>query len=174
MASSFFLDKSDPGSWRALNGLALKVSTAAEAAGLSKAVVELLSVRVSQLNGCAYCLDLRDRLAREAGVGAQQLAVLPAWRESGIFTPIERAALATGEAATALHDDGTSIAELAAARAVLTDAQFSALQWCAITMNAFNRVSVLSRHPVRPRRTEPGTNKDLTRAAPQTAAGVLS
>lgn len=173
MVGSFFLDKWDPGSWRAPNGLALKVSAAAEAAGLTRAVVELLNVRVSQLNGCAYCLDLHDRLAREAGVGAQQLAVLPAWREAAIFTAVERAALAIGEAATALHEDGNFLAELAAARAVLTDAQFSALQWCAISMNAFNRVSVLSGHPVRPRPSA-GFSSDGTRPASRSTAGELS
>jgi AhpD family alkylhydroperoxidase len=151
----FYLDKSDPGSWRALNGLALKVATAAEAAGLARATVELLNVRVSQLNLCAFCLDLHVRLALEAGVSGQQLAVLPAWRETVLFSDTERAALAVGEAATMLAStaDSTadSAAELAAARAVLSDEQFSALQWSAVAMNAFNRVSVLSRHPVRPR-----------------------
>jgi AhpD family alkylhydroperoxidase len=165
MVGSFFLDKSDPGSWRALNGVALKAAAAAEAAGLNRAEVELLNVRVSQLNGCAYCLDLHDRLAREAGASAQQLAVLPAWREARIFTAVERAALAIGEAATALHNDGKFPTELAAARGVLTDAQFSALQWCAITMNAFNRVSILSGHPVRPRSTT-DTSSELRQAAP--------
>ncbi|MFI5086371.1 MAG: carboxymuconolactone decarboxylase family protein, partial [Actinomycetales bacterium] len=148
----FYLDKSDPGSWRALNGLALKVATAAEAAGLARATVELLNVRVSQLNLCAFCLDLHVRLALEAGVSGQQLAVLPAWRETVLFSDTERAALAVGEAATVLLASTTdSAAELEAARAVLSDEQFSALQWSAVAMNAFNRVSVLSRHPVRPR-----------------------
>jgi AhpD family alkylhydroperoxidase len=151
MGGSFFLDKSDPASWRALNGLALKVAGAAEAAGLGRAVVELLNVRVSQINGCAYCLDLHDGLAREAGVSGQQLAVLTAWRETDVFNEIERAALAVGEAATLLHSNGKSFQELTAARQVLTDDQYSALQWCAVAMNAFNRVSILSGHPVRPR-----------------------
>lgn len=171
MVGSFFLDKSDPGSWRALNGLALKIASAAEAAGLSRAVVELLNVRVSQLNGCAYCLDLHHRLARDAGVSAQQLAVLPAWREAAVFTKTERAALAIGEAATALHDDGKSFAELATARAVLTEEQYSALQWCAIAMNAFNRISILSGHPVRPRPAATGDR--ITAAESQAPAGVL-
>lgn len=151
MLNPLFLDKSDPGSWKALNGVALKVASSAEAAGLGRTVVELLNVRVSQLNGCAYCLDLHVRLALEAGVSEQQLAVLPAWRETAVFSETERAALAIGEAVTALHNDGKSFAELASARAALTEAQYSALQWCAITMNAFNRVSILSGHPVRRR-----------------------
>ncbi len=80
---------------------------------------------------------------------------------------------AIGEAATALHDDGKVPEELAAARAVLTDAQFSALQWCAITMNAFNRVSVLSGHPASPRTTGAGTSRGMPRSASQEATGTL-
>ena len=147
----FYLDKSDPKAWKALNGLALQVKRCAEAAGLSEALVELVSVRISQLNGCAYCLDLHTRLAREAGQTEQRLAVLPAWREANVFSDIEQAALVVAEAATILPDEETRLADLDGARNLLTDAQYSALQWIAITMNAFNRVSILSRHPVQPR-----------------------
>lgn len=157
---NFFLDKSDPASWRALNGLALKVADAAESAGLPTSVMELVSVHISQLNGCAFCLDLHVPRARKAGTSEQQLAVLPAWREAAVFTETERAALTIGEAATNLADPDNLAAEMDAARNVLTDAQYSALQWAAITMNAFNRVSILSRHPVRPRPPEPGMSTD--------------
>jgi AhpD family alkylhydroperoxidase len=153
---NFYLDKADPGSWRALNGLARKVAAAAEDAGLSRALVELLSIRVSQLNGCAYCLDLHTGYAVEAGVSAQKLAVLPAWRETELFDDLERAALAIGEAAALLPDEETRLAELAVARGELTDEQYSALQWTAVAINAFNRVSVLSRHRVRPSAAAPG------------------
>jgi AhpD family alkylhydroperoxidase len=157
----FFLDKSDPDSWRALNGLAGTVADAAEAAGIPRAVLELVNVRISQLNGCAYCLDLHVRYAVKAGVSSQQLAVLTAWREAeALYSELERSALAVGEAATVLPEEPERTAELAAARAALTDEQFSALQWAAVTMNAFNRISILSRHPVRPR--------GAARAAPAT------
>lgn len=145
----FYLDKSDPGSWRALNGLARRVHAAAEEAGLTRAVVELLNVRISQLNGCAYCLDMHARLALRAGVSGQQLAVLSAWRETELFTELEQAALTVGETTTLLPDEKARLAEFEAARAVLTDEQYSALQWAAVTINAFNRVSILSRHRVR-------------------------
>jgi AhpD family alkylhydroperoxidase len=81
-----YLDKQHPALWRALNGLGLKVREAAGAAGLDETTVELLRVRVSQLNGCAYCLDLHVREAMEAGETVQRLAVLPAWRETALFT----------------------------------------------------------------------------------------
>lgn len=149
--SNSFLDKSDPASWRALNGLAFKVADAGQQAGVPRSVLELVNVRISQLNGCAFCLDLHVRLASE-----QQIAVLPAWRETTVFTPLERAALSIGEAATELPGHGRLQTEMSAARAVLTDSQYSALQWAAVTMNAFNRISILSRHPVRPRAAEAG------------------
>lgn len=145
----FYLDKSDPTIWKALGGFALQVRDAAEAAGLDRALVELVSVRISQLNGCAFCLDLHTRLAREAGQTEQRLAVLPAWREAGIFSDLEQAALVVAEAATILPDEETRLADLDGARNLLTDAQYSALQWLAIAMNAYNRVSILSRHAVR-------------------------
>ena len=64
---------------------------------------------------------------------------------------MEQAALVVAEAPTELPDEETRIADLDGARTLLTDGQFSALQWLAIAMNAYNRVSILSRHPVRPR-----------------------
>ncbi|MFE7630966.1 carboxymuconolactone decarboxylase family protein [Kocuria sp. NPDC057446] len=163
----FHLDKADPGSWRALNGLARKVAAAAEDAGLSRALVELLNIRVSQLNGCAYCLDLHTGYAVEAGVSAQKLAVLPAWRETELFDDLERAALAIGESVALLPDEETRLAELAVARAELTDEQYSALQWSAVAISAFNRVSILSRHQVRPRPAAAGAEAPPKHASPE-------
>lgn len=147
---AFYLDKSDPTPWKALNALTLAVRKATDDAGLPRAVVELASVRISQINGCAYCLDLHGRLAVEAGVPERKLHVLPAWREAGLFTVLERAALDIAEAVTLLPDDEERLATLAKARAELGDARFSAMSWAAVTMNAFNRVSIVSRHKVLP------------------------
>ncbi|MHA7175022.1 carboxymuconolactone decarboxylase family protein [Arthrobacter sp. Sr24] len=152
MSERFFLDKSDPASWRALNGLALKVKAATDDSGIPRSVVELLNMRVSQINGCAFCLDMHGRLALEAGVSSQQLAVLPVWRETDLFTELERAALAIGEAAALLTTSESRQVELQEARTALTDEQFSALQWAGIAINAFNRVSIMSQHPVRARK----------------------
>lgn len=147
----FFLDKSDPGVWRALNGLALKVQAATEAAGIPRSVVELLNVRVSQINGCVYCLDLHSRYALDAGVSSRQLAVLPVWREANLFTELEQAALSIGEAVALRLEDEARREELRRARTVLTDDQYSALQWAGVAINSFNLVSILSQHPVQAR-----------------------
>ncbi|NUT70644.1 carboxymuconolactone decarboxylase family protein [Pseudarthrobacter sp. C4D7] len=148
-----YLDKQHPALWKAISGLGLKVQEAAEEAGIGPAMLELLNVRISQLNGCAYCLDLHVRKAGEAGETAQRLAVLPAWRETALFTDKERAALALVESITRIGDGESREHAEAYARANLTAEEFSAVSWVAVTMNAFNRVSITSHHPVRRNRS---------------------
>ncbi|SDB89846.1 alkylhydroperoxidase AhpD family core domain-containing protein [Raineyella antarctica] len=148
----FYLDKSDPQAWQATRKWADQITASVTAAGLHPAVVELMSLRISQINGCAFCLDTHTHKALMAGLTKQQLGVLAAWREAEeMFSEVERAALAIGEAATLLPAPDLRRAELARARELLTDEQYSALQWVAIRMNVYNRVSILSEHPVRPR-----------------------
>ena len=113
--------------------------------------MELVNVRVSQLNGCAFCLDLHTRQAREAGESEQRLAVLPAWRDTALFDDTERTALGLAEALTHLPPGENREAIFAKYRAQLSPEQFSVLSWAVVAMNAFNRVSIISGHPVRPR-----------------------
>lgn len=148
-SQSLYLDKANPDIWKALNAVQLKVREATDAAGLSKDVLELAKVRISQLNGCAYCLDLHGRLAVEAGVSARKLHVLAAWREAEIYSELEQAALVVAEAVTNLPDEDERQAALMGARNILTEEQYSALCWSAAVMNAFNRISIISGHPVR-------------------------
>jgi AhpD family alkylhydroperoxidase len=146
---SVFLDKEHPAAWRALNGLGLKAKEAAEEAGLDRTLIELLNVRISQINGCAYCLDLHVGDALKNGESAQRLSVLPAWRDTDLFTEKECAALTLAEAVTNISDAHAREREGATARKHLTAQEFSAVSWLTITMNAFNRVSIVSQHPVR-------------------------
>ena len=144
-----YLDKQHPGVWRALNGLGLKVREAADAAGIDRRTIELINVRTSQITGCAFCLDMHVREAVEAGESHQRLAVLPAWRETALFTDKERAALALAESITELPDHRTAELEEGYARRHLSADEFSVVSWLVISMNAFNRVSITSHHPVR-------------------------
>jgi AhpD family alkylhydroperoxidase len=144
-----FLDKQHPAIWRALNGLALKAREAADEAGIDRKIVELLYVRISQINGCAYCLDMHVRNAVESGETPQRLAVLAAWRDTALFTDKERAALALAENITELPGHPTQDHEEGYAREHLSADEFSVVSWLAITINAFNRVSITSHHPVR-------------------------
>lgn len=144
-----YVDKQSPTVYRAFGEAASSVTDAGQAAGLSRILVELVNVRVSQINGCAFCLDLHTRRAIAAGETSNRLATLPAWRDTELFDETERAALRLAEVVTTLPDHDTHEREYDRARAVLTDDQVSAVVWVAITINAFNRVSILSRHPVR-------------------------
>ncbi|MDX2561669.1 carboxymuconolactone decarboxylase family protein [Streptomyces sp. TX20-6-3] len=144
-----YLDKQSPAAYRALVHTADAVRATAAEAGLDRILVELVNLRVSQINGCAYCLDVHTRAALRAGETTRRLGVLPAWRDTELFTARERAALALAEATTAPADGLAQDRAYGAARAVLNDEEISAVIWVAITINAFNRVSILSRHPVR-------------------------
>ncbi|QEW03164.1 carboxymuconolactone decarboxylase family protein [Microbacterium lushaniae] len=145
------VDKVMPEAWKAVVAFSSVIREGAVQQGVSAQESELIKVRASQLNGCSFCLDLHSREARQAGMPQQKLDVLPAWRESGIFSERERAVLAIAEATTQLPLSEGSGDELSGALAVLGESTFVAAEWVAIAINAFNRISVLSGHPVRPR-----------------------
>ncbi|HEY9368650.1 carboxymuconolactone decarboxylase family protein [Streptomyces sp.] len=144
-----YLDKQSPKAFHALVQTADAVRATAAEAGLDRILVELVNLRVSQLNGCAYCLDVHTGAALRAGETTQRLGVLAAWRDTEVFTARERAALGLAEATTAPADATAQERAYDAARAVLSDDEISAAIWAAIAINAFNRVSILSKHPVR-------------------------
>lgn len=149
-----FLDKVMPEAWQAATAFSSAIREAAVRRGLSAQEVEFIKLRASQLNACAFCLDLHAREARKAGIAQQKLDLLPAWRETGVFDDRQRAVLAVAEAVTSLPLTEESDADLSGARSVLGEEAFVAAEWVAITINTFNRVSILSRHPVRPRDAE--------------------
>jgi AhpD family alkylhydroperoxidase len=145
-----WIDKKTPDAYRAAVGVSTAVLAAAKEAGLSRTLVELVNVRVSLLNGCATCLEVHFRKAAEVGATPKQLATVSQWRETELFDEREQAALRLAEITTTLPDHDVAEREYARARAVLSEDEVSAVVWVAIAINAFNRVSILSRHPVRP------------------------
>lgn len=147
-----YLDKAAPEAWKAAGAYSQAIAKAAADGGLLPTEGELIKIRASQLNGCAFCLDLHTREAREAGVPQQQIDLLPAWRETTLYSERERAALAIAEAATQLPLSEEAQADLYGAREVLGDDAFVAAEWVAATINLFNRISILSEHPVRAHR----------------------
>ncbi|MFF7533326.1 carboxymuconolactone decarboxylase family protein [Streptomyces bobili] len=149
MTRRIFIDKQSPKAYHALLQTSEAVRATAAEAGLERTVVELVNLRVSQLNGCAFCLDLHTKAALRAGDSPRRLGVLAAWRDTELFSPLERAALALAEATTFPADAAAQEAAYADARQALTEDQISAVIWAAVTINAFNRVSVMSKHPVR-------------------------
>lgn len=148
---ALYLDKANPDVYAALRAVASAASKAAKDAGLSARLVELVSLRVSQINGCAYCLDVHHPKAVKAGETEQRLALLPAWRETELFDETERAALELAEAITTLPTAEERIATEYRVREILSDAEFAAVSWVSISMNSMNRLSITSRHVVRTR-----------------------
>ncbi|NJC72896.1 carboxymuconolactone decarboxylase family protein [Planosporangium thailandense] len=148
-----FIDKQHPQVYRAQREVAQAVRQATQDAGLDRALVELVNIRVSQLNRCAYCLNIHVRDALVGGETTQRIAVLPAWRDTTLFTAKERAALTLAESLTTLPSGRTQDQDYADAARHLTEDEISAVSWVTIAMNAFNRISVVSRHPVRPQAT---------------------
>ncbi|MEV7631019.1 carboxymuconolactone decarboxylase family protein [Microbacterium sp. NPDC089318] len=146
-----YLDKSAPDVWKAAGDYSRAVASEAERSGLTMQESEFIKVRASQINACAFCLDLHTREARGAGITQQKIDLLPAWRETSLYSDREAAVLAVAEAATRMPLTEESKADLSGARAVLGDAAFAAAEWVALTINMFNRISILSEHPVRPR-----------------------
>ncbi|SDD75581.1 carboxymuconolactone decarboxylase family protein [Glycomyces harbinensis] len=145
-----FIDRQTPEVFAAMRETSRAVRDAAAAAGLDRILVELVNLRVSQMNRCAYCLDLHTKAALKAGESTRRLGVLAAWRDTGLFSPAERAALALAEATTEPANASAQDAAYEAAREALTEDQIAAVVWAAIAINAFNRVSIMSRHPVQP------------------------
>ncbi len=144
------IDKQHRQVYRETIEVAKAARAAAEEAGLDAALVELLNIRISQINGCAYCLHIHVRDALAGGETTQRIAVLPAWRDTALFTPKERAALTLGESITTLPDTHRQDQDYAAASRHLSAAEISAVSWVTITMNSFNRLSIVSRHRVMP------------------------
>lgn len=150
-----FIDQLQPRIMRAHNSWAAAITQTAAAIGLDRKLVELVNLRVSQINGCGVCLDTHHRQAIAAGETEQRIAVLPAWRDVDLYSAQERAALGLAEAITQLPDPAVHAAAQAEAAAVFDDEQLAAISWVAVAINSFNRVSITSRHPVRPRKEQP-------------------
>jgi AhpD family alkylhydroperoxidase len=149
-----YLDKAAPEIWKTAQAFSASVAAEAVRLGLTTVEAEYIKVRASQLNGCAFCLDLHCREARAAGIAQQKLDMLAAWRDSDLYTDRERAVLAVAEAATLLPLTEDARADLWGAHHLLGDDVFAAAEWVSVTINAFNRISILSEHAVRPRDAE--------------------
>ncbi|MCW2287221.1 AhpD family alkylhydroperoxidase [Leucobacter luti] len=140
------ISKQHPDVYQQTAALSQAAEAAAAAAGVDPKLVELVKLRVSQLNGCAYCCRLHTRDAVELGETVDRLAVLPAWSESQYFSEQEKAALGLAEEVTRLSVPERSEWE----NGSLTPEQVSAITWLAIVMGAWNRIAIRSGYRVAP------------------------
>lgn len=152
--SAPYLDKFYPEIYRGLGDVTRKLRELFPEVDLPISLIELVNTRVSQINGCATCLSIHVPAARRAGMEEFKLDTLSAWRMVKEFTPQERAALELAETLTLLPQDREISLAAVEACEVFAEEQVAALEWTIIMINAFNRVSIASGHPViRPRKS---------------------
>jgi AhpD family alkylhydroperoxidase len=118
--------------------------------GLEHSLLELVKIRASQINGCAYCIDMHTKDARAAGETEQRLFALSAWRECPFYTPRERAALAWAEALTLIHQSQVSDQQYSDVREHFSEAELVNLTIAVVAINGWNRLAISFR-------TTPGT-----------------
>lgn len=139
------LKKVTPDVSAAMGSLHGAAVSAAEDAKVEPELLELIRIRASQINGCAFCLDMHTKDARAAGETEQRVYALNAWRETPFFTARERAALALTEAVTLVHDGHVPDGVYAEAAEVFDETQIAALIWAVTVINAYNRIAIATR-----------------------------
>lgn len=120
----------------------MKVETYLHECGLDEALIELVKIRASQINGCAYCVDMHTKDARRLGETQQRLDLLPVWHEAPVYTPRERAALAWTEALTRLSIDGAPDDAFDDLKANFSDKEIVDLTVLVGQINLWNRLGV--------------------------------
>ncbi len=143
------IGKIQPATYQAVMELNNQAEAAAREAGLDPLLVELVKIRSSQLNGCAFCLRMHIGDAVKQGETADRLAVIAAWWESQYFTPAEQAALQIAERVTLISDHGR-LQSRGVDESVLSDEQVAGVTWLAVVINAWNRIAISSHYPVAP------------------------
>jgi AhpD family alkylhydroperoxidase len=138
--------KVTPEGYRAMSGLERYV----RGSGLEPSLLELVKLRASQINGCAYCIDMHWKDARARGESEQRLYGLMAWRESPYYTERERAALAWTEAVTLIADSHVPDELYEEVRQYFNETELANLTFALVAINGWNRLAISLR-------TEPGT-----------------
>jgi AhpD family alkylhydroperoxidase len=134
-----------------------------EAAGLERSLLELVKMRASQLNGCAYCLDMHSKDARAAGESEQRLYLLDAWRETSLYSERERAALAWTEAVTLVAEGHVPDEVYDEVSSVFAEQELVALTLAIAAVNTWNRLNIAFRMEAGDYR--PGMFKQLFKTA---------
>ena len=131
--------KASPEGFKALGG----VYVAIQKSGLPKQLVDIVYLRISQINGCAYCIDMHSRDLLKSGIAVDKLVLVPVWREAGnVFSIRERVALAWAETVTRVAETGVPDAEYEAAAAEFSDKELADITYAIGLMNVFNRLGI--------------------------------
>ena len=143
MTSRLDANRVAPDGRQAMAGLQAYVNRS----GIEPALLELVKIRASQINGCAFCLAMHVRDARRQGEREARLDLLPAWREAPLYTARERAALAWTEAVTLIADGHVPDAVYEAAQREFGDRELVDLTYAVVAINGWNRLAIAFRKP---------------------------
>nr|WP_243317167.1 carboxymuconolactone decarboxylase family protein [Geothrix paludis] len=135
--------KASSGAFKAMLGLEKHVSKS----GLEPSLVELVKLRVSQINGCAFCLDMHTKELRASGETEQRLYLLSGWREADLYSERERAGLAWAEVLTRLPEGGVPDEAFERVRSHFSETQLVDLTLAIISINGWNRLNIGFRTP---------------------------
>ena len=120
----------------------LMLQRAVEASGLEHSLLALVKIRASQINGCAYCIDMHTKDARAAGETERRIYAVSAWHEAPFFTARERAALAWTDAVTRIADTHASDEIYDHVREQLSEDDIVSLTWALVAINGWNRLAI--------------------------------
>ncbi|GBR05876.1 alkyl hydroperoxide reductase AhpD [Gluconacetobacter liquefaciens] len=134
----------------ALLGKMLELEDVLKTSGLDLGLIELVKMRVSQINGCAFCLDMHATIMKKAGEDMRRIVLLPAWRETTFYTGRERAALAWAEALTLVAETHAPDTDFDGLRAHFTDQEIVQLTLVIGMINHWNRIAIGFRAQPRP------------------------
>jgi AhpD family alkylhydroperoxidase len=144
MTNRIDYSKASPDGYKAFGAVHVFVSKS----GLPKELVDLVYLRVSQINGCAFCIDMHSADLLKHGLAVEKLVLVPVWHEAGkVFSTRERAALAWAESVTRVSETGVPDADYEAAAAEFNDKELADLTYAIGLMNAFNRFGISFRVP---------------------------
>ena len=136
--------KTSPEGFKAFGGVYASI----QKSGLPKELVDTVYLRVSQINGCAYCIDMHTRDLLKSGMSVEKLVLVPVWHDArDVFSARERAALAWAESVTRVAETGVPDADYEAAAAEFSDKELADLTYAIGLMNAYNRFSIGFRVP---------------------------
>lgn len=141
MENRFDMQKVEPKAYEAM----LALEAYLQSSGLSKTHLELIKIRASQLNACAFCINMHTIDALKQGETSQRIFLLNAWKETSLFTEEERAVLAITEEVTLIHQNGLSDAVYKQAEQVFNQQYIAQIIMGVVTINAWNRIAISTR-----------------------------
>ncbi|UIR54829.1 carboxymuconolactone decarboxylase family protein [Sphingobacterium sp. SRCM116780] len=144
MENRIKIQEVQPTAWKAMYGLSNYLNTVQ----LTKSQLELIKIRASQINGCAFCIDMHSKDALKNGETAQRIFLLNAWKETGLFSEEEKILLAITEEVTLINKEGLTTSTYEKAKIFFSEEVIAQIIMTVVIINAWNRIAISTQMPV--------------------------